>query len=200
MDLKRAFDIAASSVGIVAATVPVLGIAFAMAVANKSWPFFAQERIGLNQQTFTIYKIKTMFEAYDDEGRPLPDDLRTTRLGVLVRKSRLDELPQFLNVLKGDMSMVGPRPLVIEQEEAWDMKRHSVRPGLTGPAQLAGKNRLSTDEILAMDHEYVDNQSFIGDLAMIVKTPISLIKNRNVPHYNKRAQRNITALYHDLET
>lgn len=193
MGLKRNFDIAASGIGIILSAPLTLGAAFVMAAVHHSNPIFIQKRVGLNGQTFNIIKIRTMNEARDETGQLLDDEHRTSLLGVFLRKSRIDELPQLINVLKGDMSLVGPRPVVLHGEEATDHKRHLVKPGLTGPAQIAGKNGLTKDEVLKLDHEYVDHHSFIGDLGMILETPISLIRNRNISHYKKGAQSCIAA-------
>lgn len=187
-DIKRTFDIlAAMTTGVVMAPV-VASAAFAMAVANQSFPLYRQKRIGLHGKPFTIYKIKTMKDAKDHNGIPLPDNHRTTILGQYIRKSRIDELPQLFNILRGDMSMVGPRPVSSHIPRGHDEKRRSVRPGLTGLAQLHGCNGMSDDEILRLDHAYIDDQSILNDVMIIFLTPMSLIKNWGAPHYNKNAQ------------
>lgn len=190
MFLKRTFDIAFSSVGLIATAPVALSACFAMAVTNRfsSFPIYKQTRVGLDKEPFTIYKVKSMSDAVDKDGKPLPDEERTSALGKIIRKARIDEFPQFLNILKGDMSAVGPRAVPHHSPLADDDKRHSVKPGLTGPAQIAGKNSLSAQKILSLDHSYVDNQSLILDIKLCAGTPISVIKNRNVPHFREDAQ------------
>ncbi len=190
MDSKRAFDIAFASAGTLIGFPFVVLACLTMAVANRSSPLFEQERVGLNRTTFTIYKIKSMKDTVDENGILLPDDQRTTFLGKLLRKFRIDELPQFLNIFKGDMSVVGPRPVHKGHTSlARDIKRHNIKPGLTGPAQIAPKKDLITDqEVLALDHAYVDTHSLSKDFMICVRTPISLITNYKAPHFNKNAQ------------
>jgi len=198
MSLKRAYDIAFGTVGLIATAPITLAACFAMSATNrfKSSPIYKQTRIGQNNEPFTIYKVKSMSDAVDDDGKPLPDEQRTTSLGKLIRKTRIDEFPQFINILRGDMSAVGPRAVPEHSPLADDDKRHSVKPGLTGPAQIAGKNSLSAQQILDLDHEYVDTQSLILDVKLCAETPISVIRNRNVPHFREDAQ---TQYAEDLE-
>lgn len=187
--MKRIFDIAVSGTGLVVTAVPVLCAAFTMAAVNRASPFFTQERVGKDGKPFKIYKIKSMNDDRDEHGRLLPDEKRVTKLGILLRKSRIDELPQLLNVFKGDMSLVGPRPIATYVTAlAEDKKRHTVLPGLTGPAQLENKNTLTNQQWLALDHQYADSHSVLGDIAIILKTPLKLWKNRNTPHNNVHAQ------------
>jgi lipopolysaccharide/colanic/teichoic acid biosynthesis glycosyltransferase len=194
MDIKRIFDISVSGAGIAVLAMPVLGVAFTMAAVNRSGPFFVQERIGKDGNPFRIIKIKTMNDARDESGRLLPDDQRVSTLGIWLRKSRIDELPQLINVFKGDMSIVGPRPVTAHVPViAADEKRRRALPGLTGPAQIAGKNGLMAEEILELDHGYIDHHSFGGDLKIMLLTPLSLIKNIKTPHYNKDAQDSLRA-------
>ncbi|MEM6812383.1 MAG: sugar transferase, partial [Pseudomonadota bacterium] len=169
----------------------VLTLAFTMSAAHgfKEKPFYEQERIGLDGRPFIINKIRSMREIYDDEGHALPDEDRVTKIGILLRKSRLDELPQLYNILKGDMSFVGPRPVTTFQKLlANDNLRNSVRPGLTGLAQINDKNSKSPEEILSLDHKYIKHQSFGLDLKIMLQTPISLWKNRKSSHYRPAAQ------------
>jgi lipopolysaccharide/colanic/teichoic acid biosynthesis glycosyltransferase len=192
MNMKRSFDVAASGTGIVVAAIPVLCAAFTMAVVNRSSPFFTQERVGKDGKPFKIYKIKSMNDNRDEQGRLLPDEERVTKLGILLRKSRLDELPQLLNVFMGDMSIVGPRPVATYLKElANDKKRHAVLPGLTGTAQLENKNTLTNEQWLALDHEYVDSHSLWNDIKIITKTPYKLWENRRTPHNNTKGQESL---------
>lgn len=187
--LKRSFDIAASSVGIALSLPILLPLSIALAIDTRSLsPIFKQQRIGLNKQPFTIYKIKTMRDRVDKEGTLLPDEQRTSKFAAIVRKTRLDELPQLFNVLAGDMSLVGPRPAASFREIANDHFRHTVRPGLTGPAQINRKNLLTREQILEYDHNYVKNHNLFIDLNILVTTPYQLVKNWQVPHFRKSAQ------------
>jgi lipopolysaccharide/colanic/teichoic acid biosynthesis glycosyltransferase len=188
MDTKRAFDVVASGAGIVVAAIPVLCAAFTMAAVNRASPFFTQDRVGKDGRNFTIYKIKSMNDARDENGLLLPDEQRVTKLGVLLRKSRIDELPQLLNVLKGEMSIVGPRPVATYTDLARDEKRHSVLPGLTCTAQLQDKNALTHQQWLDLDHDYVRSHSLWNDIKIIAQTPGSLWKNRHAAHNNSSAQ------------
>jgi len=159
-----------------------------MAAATRSFPIFKQTRLGLNKKPFTIVKIKSMSDAIDSDGKPLPDEQRTSTLGKIIRKSRIDEFPQFYNVLKGDMSIVGPRPAPTHSPLCSDEKRHWVKPGLAGPAQIAGKNNLTARQILELDHEYVDASSLDTDIRICASLPIGLINNLKSPHFREDAQ------------
>jgi lipopolysaccharide/colanic/teichoic acid biosynthesis glycosyltransferase len=164
------------------------GAGVVMAIVNRSSPLCKQERNGLNRKPFTMFKIKSMRDAFDAAGKPLPDDQRTSKIGEWLRKSKIDEMPQFFNVLAGDMSIVGPRPALPHLKKAKDEKRHTALPGITGYAQILGENSRTEDEVIALDHEYIDNQSFMGDMIIIMKTPLSLLRNRHAPHYNVAGQ------------
>ncbi len=140
---------------------------------NDGSPFFFQLRPGQNEKSFRIIKFKTMTDKRDDQGKLLPDSERLTSLGKLVRKSSLDELPQLLNVLKGHMSIVGPRPLLSEYLPLYtknQARRHEVRPGITGWAQVNGRNAISWEEKFNFDVWYVENQSLILDLKILLLT------------------------------
>lgn len=134
---------------------------------------FTQDRPGLNGKVFKMIKFRTMLDGHDSEGNPLPDDQRMTKFGSLLRSTSLDELPGLINVLKGDMSLVGPRPLLVEylplynQEQA---KRHNVRPGITGWAQVNGRNAISWEDKFKLDVWYVNNQSFALDFKILLLT------------------------------
>ena len=144
-----------------------------LTIANLGSPFFIQTRPGKNGDYFNIIKFKTMNDKTDENGELYPDDIRLTTIGKIVRKTSLDELPQLLNVIKGDMSFVGPRPLLPEylplysKEQA---RRHEVKPGITGWAQVNGRNAISWQEKFKLDVWYVDHQSFILDLKILFKT------------------------------
>lgn len=134
---------------------------------------FAQDRPGKGEKIFKLYKFRTMTDQRDGEGNLLPDEVRLTKFGKLLRKTSLDELPEALNILKGDMSVVGPRPLLVKYLPLYNetqRRRHEVRPGLSGLAQVNGRNACSWEEKFAYDVEYVDHISFLGDVKIILQT------------------------------
>jgi lipopolysaccharide/colanic/teichoic acid biosynthesis glycosyltransferase len=142
-------------------------------VANQGKPFFFQTRPGKDEKLFRIVKFKTMNDKKDSEGNFLSDAERLTRIGRFVRKTSLDEIPQLLNVLKGDMSLIGPRPLLVQYlplYNAEQKQRHNVRPGITGWAQVNGRNAISWEQKFAYDLWYVDNCSFLLDIKIVVLT------------------------------
>ena len=171
--LKRAFDIAASASALVVLS-PVLAItAYKVKKELGSPVLFRQTRPGLHGKPFEMIKFRTMKDATDTEGNVLPDSERLTEFGKKLRASSLDELPELWNVLKGDMSLVGPRPLLMEYlplYNAEQAKRHNVRPGVTGYAQVNGRNAIGWEEKFKLDLWYVENQSFILDIKIILST------------------------------
>lgn len=171
--LKRLIDITASSAALVTLS-PVLAVTAYKVKKNLGSPIlFKQTRPGLYGEPFEMIKFRTMLDAYDDEGNPLPNEQRHTKFGNFLRSTSLDELPELWNVLKGDMSLVGPRPLLMDylplynEEQA---RRHNVRPGVTGWAQVNGRNAISWEEKFKLDTWYVDNQSLLLDLKIILMT------------------------------
>ena len=171
--LKRAFDIAASASALVVLS-PVLAItAFKVKKELGSPVLFRQTRPGLHGKPFEMIKFRTMKDATDKEGNALPDSERLTEFGKKLRASSLDELPELWNVLKGDMSLVGPRPLLMEYlplYNAEQAKRHNVRPGVTGYAQVNGRNSLSWEDKFKLDTWYVEHQSLWLDMKILLKT------------------------------
>ena len=171
--LKRAFDIAASTSALVILS-PVLAItAYKVKKELGSPVLFRQTRPGLHGKPFEMIKFRTMKDATDKEGNVLPDSQRLTDFGKKLRASSLDELPELWNVLKGDMSLVGPRPLLMEYlplYNAEQAKRHNVRPGVTGYAQVNGRNSLSWEDKFKLDTWYVENQSLWLDMKILLKT------------------------------
>ena len=134
---------------------------------------FKQKRPGLNEKIFTMYKFRTMTDEKDENGELLPDSVRLTKFGRMLRSTSLDELPELFNILKGDMSIAGPRPLLIQYLDLYNdhqKRRHEVRPGLSGHAQVNGRNAISWEDKFNLDVEYVDNVSFIGDWKIIYQT------------------------------
>nr|WP_312524096.1 sugar transferase [Moraxella sp. CTOTU47724] len=171
--LKRAFDIAASTSALVVLS-PVLAItAYKVKKELGSPVLFRQTRPGLHGKPFEMIKFRTMKDATDEEGNALPDSERLTEFGKKLRASSLDELPELWNVLKGDMSLVGPRPLLMEYlplYNAEQAKRHNVRPGVTGYAQVNGRNSLSWEDKFKLDTWYVEHQSLWLDMKILLKT------------------------------
>ncbi len=154
-----------------------------LAFFNKGKVFFLQERPGYKSEPFKIIKFKTMRDAFDEKGNPLPDEDRLTIIGQFVRSASIDELLQLINVLKGDMSLVGPRPLLMQYLERYNTeqaRRHEVKPGITGWAQVNGRNAISWEEKFRYDIEYVNKQSFILDVKILCMTFINVIKRKGI--------------------
>jgi sugar transferase EpsL len=171
--LKRSFDVIAAVSGLLVLA-PVLGLIAIMVRMSMGSPvLFRQERPGLRGKPFVMLKFRTMRDASDAEGQPLPDDLRLTPFGQFLRRSSLDELPELINVLRGEMSLVGPRPLLtryLERYTPHQARRHEVRPGITGWAQINGRNAISWEEKFNLDVWYVEHRSFLLDLKILART------------------------------
>lgn len=170
---KRLFDFLAAFFGLLVLSPLFIVVMTGLYVANQGKPFFFQTRPGKDEKLFRIVKFKTMNDKKDSEGNLLSDAERLTTIGRFVRKTSLDEIPQLLNVLKGDMSLIGPRPLLVQYlplYNATQKKRHDVRPGITGWAQVNGRNAISWEQKFAYDVWYVDNCSFLLDIKIIVLT------------------------------
>jgi undecaprenyl phosphate N,N'-diacetylbacillosamine 1-phosphate transferase len=171
--IKRPMDFILSLCAIIVLTPVLLIIAILVRVKLGSPVLFKQKRPGLNEKIFTLYKFRTMTDERDENGELLPDDIRLTRFGKFLRSTSLDELPELFNIIKGDMSVVGPRPLLIEYLPLYNnhqKRRHEVRPGLSGHAQVNGRNAISWEDKFELDVEYVDNVNFIGDWKIIFLT------------------------------
>lgn len=171
--MKRIFDFVSAAMALIIFGVPMLLIALQIRRKLGSPVLFRQVRPGLRGRPFKMVKFRTMRDALDVDGRPLPDSERMTPFGGFLRSASLDELPELWNVLKGEMSLVGPRPLLMEYlplYSAEQSRRHEVRPGLTGWAQINGRNALTWDEKFKLDVWYVDNQSFWLDLKILLLT------------------------------
>ena len=170
---KRLFDIVASAFGLLLLSPIIAVVTWQICRKLGSPVLFRQVRPGLNGKPFEMIKFRTMRDAFDVDGNPLPDSQRMTSFGSFLRSSSLDELPELWNVLKGDMSLVGPRPLLMEYLPLYSpeqYRRHEARPGVTGWAQINGRNALSWDEKFKLDVWYVDNRSFLLDLKIILFT------------------------------
>lgn len=154
-----------------------------LGIHHKSSPFFAQARPGKNGKIFYILKFKTMNDSSDEFGNLLPDDKRITSIGRWVRNSSMDEIPQLINVIKGDMSMIGPRPLLVEYLQLYteeQNKRHKLRPGVTGWAQVNGRNAISWERKFEYDIEYVNNCSFLFDLKILFVTVFNVLNGKGI--------------------
>ena len=181
--IKRLFDVLVSSGSLIILAIPMLFLSLLIRLDMGSPVLFVQVRPGLNGKPFKIIKFRTMRHAEDKFGGMLPDAKRITRLGAILRKSSLDELPELWNVLKGDMSLVGPRPLLMEYlplYSASQRRRHELRPGLTGWAQINGRNTISWKKKFAYDIWYVDNQSFCLDMKIILSTVRMVLSGKGV--------------------
>lgn len=181
--LKRAIDFLGSLFGLILLSPIFVVIALVLIFLNDGKPFFTQLRPGKNEKLFRVIKFKTMTDKKDSSGNLLPDNVRLTQFGRFLRKTSLDEIPQLINVLKGDMSIVGPRPLLVEFLEYYteeELARHDVRPGITGLAQISGRNFLSDDEKFRIDVDYVNRLSFWLDVRILLKTIQKVFKSEDI--------------------
>ncbi|EAI3905229.1 TPA: undecaprenyl phosphate N,N'-diacetylbacillosamine 1-phosphate transferase [Campylobacter lari] len=180
--LKRVFDFFLALILLIIFLPFIVLIGIVLKIVQGS-VLFKQARPGLNEKIFYIYKFKTMSDETDENGELLPDELRLKPFGKLVRSLSLDELPQLFNVLKGDMSFIGPRPLLVEYLPLYNQeqkKRHDVRPGITGWAQINGRNAISWEQKFKYDVEYVQNCSFLFDLKIFFMTIVKVLKRSGV--------------------
>lgn len=180
---KRLIDFTSALISLFLLSPLFVIITIGLFLANKGKPFFFQTRPGLNEKLFSIIKFKTMTDAKDVEGYLLPDEQRMTKIGNFVRKTSLDEIPQLLNVLKGDMSLIGPRPLLPEYLPLYSeaqKKRHLVRPGITGWAQVNGRNTINWQQKFEYDVWYVENISFLLDLKILLLTVKNVLVREGV--------------------
>lgn len=181
--LKRLFDFLAAFFGLVLLSPIFIVVTIALYFANQGKPFFFQERPGKDERIFKIIKFKSMNDKKDAQGNLLPDAERLTKAGSFVRKTSLDEIPQLINVLKGDMSLIGPRPLLVHYLPYYTKReklRHTVRPGITGYAQVNGRNTVNWDERLEMDAQYVENLSFSSDIKILIQTIQNVINRKDI--------------------
>lgn len=180
---KRLIDFILSLVSLLVLS-PIL-IVFAILIRLKlgSPIFFRQPRPGKDEKIFEILKFRTMTDERDSEGNLLPDDVRLTKFGQFLRSTSIDELPELINILKGDMAVVGPRPLLVKYLPLYNeeqKRRHSVRPGLTGLAQVNGRNAITWEQKFKYDVEYVDNITFIGDCKIILQTALKVLQRKDI--------------------
>ncbi len=181
--VKRAIDIVCSGLGLIVLS-PILIIAAILIRKNLGSPiFFTQDRIGKDGKVFKMIKFRTMLDATDKYGNQLPDEERLTSFGKLLRSTSIDELPELVNVFLGDMSLVGPRPLLVEYKDLYSTeqwRRHEVRPGITGWAQVNGRNSISWAERFKLDVEYIDNYNLILDIKILFMTVLKVIKKDGI--------------------
>lgn len=180
--IKRLFDIIFSLISIILLSSVLVIVALLVRLNLGSPIIFTQERTGLNSSRIKLYKFRSMTNEVDEQGNLLPNELRMTKFGKLFRSTSLDELPELFNILKGDMSFIGPRPLLTEYEELYNeeqKKRHNVRPGLTSFTAVNGRSTLSWDKRFEMDVWYVNNVSFLLDFKILLKTFIVVFKREN---------------------
>lgn len=181
--IKRPQDFCCALAAVVVLS-PVMAVTALLVRLRLGAPvIFKQERPGLNGKVFTLHKFRTMTDEKDTEGKLLPDEVRLTKFGKLLRSTSLDELPELFNILKGDMSVVGPRPLLVRYlplYNAHQARRHEVRPGFTGYAQVHGRNAISWEEKFDLDVEYVDHVTFLGDWKIIFQTVKTVLKREGI--------------------
>ncbi len=180
---KRLLDLIVSLLVLILLAPLLLVLAVLVRVKLGKPVLFNQERPGLHGKLFKLYKFRTMRDLYDSEGKPLPDEQRMTKFGRFLRSSSLDELPEFFNVLKGEMSLVGPRPLLVAYLERYtpeQARRHEVLPGITGWAQVNGRNALSWEDKFKLDVWYVDHRSFWLDIKILFRTLWKAIKREGI--------------------
>ena len=180
---KRLFDFLSAFILLVLISPVVVGVIIMLLYVNKGSVFFLQLRKEYQAKHFKVIKFKTMHDVFDDNENLLPDENRLTKVGKWVRAASLDELLQLINVIKGEMSMVGPRPLLMHYLERYSpeqARRHNVRPGITGWAQVNGRNAISWEEKFQLDVEYVDKQSFVMDVKILWMTFLNVIKRKDI--------------------
>lgn len=181
--IKRPMDFVLSLCAIIVLSPILLVLTVIGAIVMKGNPFFVQERPGKNEKIFKLIKFRTMTCEKDSDGVLLPDEERLTKYGNFIRHTSLDELPELFNILKGDMAVIGPRPLLVKYLPLYNevqRHRHDVRPGLTGNAQAHGRNGLDWDEKFELDIEYVENISFLGDVKIILDTVYCVIVGKGI--------------------
>lgn len=185
---KRLFDIFGALAGLVLFSPVILFVTIYLSIRNRGSAFFLQKRAGKGGRIFRIIKFKTMTDERDGDGRLLPDDARLTGFGRFLRSTSLDELPQLVNVLNGNMSLVGPRPLLVQYlplYSARQARRHEVLPGITGWAQCHGRNAISWKEKLELDVWYVEHLSFVTDCRIMLLTILKVIKKEGITQQGK---------------
>ena len=181
--VKRIFDIISSLLALIVLFVPMLVLAIIGTLVMKGNPFFTQQRPGKNEKIFKLIKFRTITNEKDENGNLLPDEDRLTKYGLFLRNTSLDELPELINILKGDMSVIGPRPLLVQYIPLYNEhqhRRHEVRPGLSGWAQVNGRNTVTWEDKFDMDVYYVDNYSLLLDIKILFMTVLNVLKREGI--------------------
>ncbi len=193
--VKRTVDFLLSLVSIIILSPVLLILAVVVRIKMGNPIVFSQSRPGINGKIFKMYKFRTMTNEKDENGNLLPDEMRLNKFGAFLRSTSLDELPELFNILKGDMAIVGPRPLLVEYLPLYTGKqarRHEVRPGMTGYAQVNGRNELSWEKKFELDVEYVDNVTFVNDLRIIFKTVKTVLKREGISSETSKTMEKFT--------
>ena len=192
--IKRILDFILSLIALIVLSPILLIVAILVRIKLGSPVIFKQQRPGKNEKIFTLYKFRTMTDEKDEDGNLLPDEKRLTKFGKILRSTSLDELLELVNIIKGDMSIVGPRPLLVEYLPLYteeQKKRHIVRPGLTGLAQVNGRNAITWKQKFEQDIEYVNNITLRNDIKIVCKTIIKVLKRDGISRRRKRDNRQI---------
>jgi lipopolysaccharide/colanic/teichoic acid biosynthesis glycosyltransferase len=201
--IKRILDFLLSLFALIILSIPMLAVAILVRIKLGAPVIFCQERPGKNEKIFKLYKFRTMTDARDENGELLPDEVRLTKFGKFLRSTSLDELPELWNILKGEMSIVGPRPLLVSYLPYYteeERKRHCVSPGLTGLAQVNGRNNLTWEEKFAYDLEYVNRISFTTDVKIIIKTALKVFIRADVQADTQSIEGNLAKIRQSLQT
>lgn len=195
--IKRLIDFILSLCALIVLSPIFLFLIIIGAISMKGNPFFTQDRPGKNETIFKLVKFRSMSNAKDKDGKLLPDEIRLNRYGRILRKTSLDELPELLNIIKGDMSIVGPRPLLVEYLPYYtieERQRHNVRPGLTGLAQVMGRNSVDWEKRFQYDVEYVNNISLFGDIKIIFQTIAVILKRTGIDENTQVTEGNMAEI------
>ncbi|WP_300692508.1 sugar transferase [uncultured Oscillibacter sp.] len=199
---KRFFDVILSACALIVLSPVMLVVAILVRVKLGSPVIFCQERPGKDEKIFKMYKFRSMTDKRDENGQLLPDVVRLTKFGRMLRSTSLDELPELWNILKGDMSIVGPRPLLVRYLPYYteeERHRHDIRPGLTGLAQVSGRNFLPWEERFAIDLDYVERESFQTDVEIILRTVLKVIARKDTNPISSDAERGPKLEFFDLD-
>lgn len=201
--IKRLLDMLLSGIALICLSPVLLVTAILVRTKLGSPVIFCQERPGRNEKIFRLYKFRSMTDARDEEGNLLPDEVRLTRFGRLLRSTSLDELPELWNIFRGDMSIVGPRPLLVSYLPYYteeEKHRHDVRPGLTGLAQVNGRNNLTWEQKFAYDLAYVNHMSFVNDVKIILQTVKKVFVRADIQTDTQATEGNLAKIRQNRET
>lgn len=201
--IKRLLDILLSGMALICLSPVLLVTAILVRTKLGSPVIFRQERPGRNEKIFRLYKFRSMTDERDEQGNLLPDEVRLTHFGRLLRSTSLDELPELWNIFRGDMSIVGPRPLLVSYLPYYteeERHRHDVRPGLTGLAQVNGRNNLTWEQKFAYDLEYVNHMSFVNDMKIIMKTAMKVFARSDIQTDTQATEGNLAKIRQNRET